>query len=649
VLAGSVSLTGEVSLTDMRRFVVADAAARFYSADGDTVLLAAAFDRAAARDGAEVPREGSVAKRQEQLERFGLTFDWPRSSVTLGPEQRRWSQWLFLELLDAGLVYRQKRRVEWCPGCEIVLARSEVHDATCTHCGAAVELKRRSAWYLAVSAYNAENDERLDDMPAWGPLAAAAQRDLLGRMDGVELDALSLDGTTVTVFTEYPDAIAKAEYVALAPSHPDVEKWARWKAQTQPTEAPAGIWRHSAEDGEAAPLVETDLALQVPGVSQPLPVVLSGLFERKYGSAAVLGTPTADRDHAAVARRLCKPRATTWHPETRDARPRRTRRYRASDVPISRPPGQGVPIPVVRCSDCGSVALPVDALPFEAHDDSAQQISHPCPECGEAAAAEVAALTPAFDRLVDWLRLAAPETARESAGPDHAELRKWLPARQAVGGRGAAADVLAQRMVAKALRDRGALSFLTAGEPYEGYAVCGAIRGAEDVALGELVDRYGADGVRFALLYTAAPHKDVAWRTEDIEHCSRFLERVRTFAMSRLDELPSPAAADVADPLQRRLARWCSTAVERVRENLENVDLHRATRNVVTLFVRIEDFEARAFAARGGLNDSDRIAVANALVVLVDLLSPLAPALADELGGMTAQHAHHNLTNARCA
>jgi leucyl-tRNA synthetase len=151
----------------------------------------------------------------------------------------------------------------------------------------------------------------------------------------------------------------------------------------------------------------------------------------------------------------------------------------------------------------------------------------------------------------------------------------------------------------------------------------------------EIVERFGADTLRLAMLYAAAPAKAFTWDEGLLTYSSGFLRRLWTYAEPRLREVSSPPhELDLSDGLRRRLAGWCDTAVAKVTENYARLDMHRATRNVMTLLERIEDFETRV-AARREPSAEDREATVYALRLLVRLLAPVAPHIAGELWALS--------------
>jgi leucyl-tRNA synthetase len=232
-------------------------------------------------------------------------------------------------------------------------------------------------------------------------------------------------------------------------------------------------------------------------------------------------------------------------------------------------------------------------------------------------------------------------------------LRAWLPSERLVAGSDSGNFVFDQRIVTKALRDIGPLAFLSDGEPFAGCLFHEmVIRDGRKMSkhLGNVVDpdeliaRFGADTVRLALLYAARPQRSLNWSDSAIQRCHRFLTQVWEYALPRLAPGFSPAAAgtpatgddgelvrDTTEHLRRRLEKWSETASEKVTEEMESLEMHTAVRNVMRLFDRIKDFEKRVLARQPELSRVDSDALIDALTLLVQLLAPLAPHLAEEL------------------
>ena len=205
-----------------------------------------------------------------QLERLGFSFDWERSFLSSDAVMYRWSQWLFLVLLEAGLIYRGTGNVDWCDNCQTTLASIQVEPGgTCWRCHGPVRLIELPQWYLRISAYLEENDRRLAERAAsgiWDEVALASQEIVLGRVDGVELDLRGPDGEQLEVFTPHADALAQARFVMISPRHPDADAWAAEPGvREQLEQLRTGGWERSAREAETIPLIDTGRVLSGPG------------------------------------------------------------------------------------------------------------------------------------------------------------------------------------------------------------------------------------------------------------------------------------------------------------------------------------------------------------------------------------------------
>ena len=639
VFGGTLPCSAELSFTDLRRLVVVDTHVRFRRGRGEAVLCSLGFEPP---DGDEklLPNrslESSDAAwigQQRQLEDLAVSFDWERSFLSSDIAAQRWTQSVFLTLINADLVYRRKRRVDWCATCGDIRALDEIDKGTCRYCGTRVQLIRRSAWYLKLTAYHDENAGRLDELTGWSEPAREAQRSLLGKTTGVELDVQALDGTSLAVFTPFPEQIGAAAFVALSPMHPEVERWARWKvADTQHGSETASGWQRRDPDTGAVPVVTTDMVVQVPGVQLPLPVVISPTVDERYGQTASLGIPSLDPLDAEIARVVEMVRPAGWRSDEQPLSPRSANRYIPGDLPISTTGPLGVAVPLLRCDQCGTVPIAQGDLPAAPVDGSAHPATEVCTVCGGPAMREAGRLSPRFQRILAPLITAVEPTDRLRSVSDDDHLRRYIPAVQALPAADTDLSVLAQRMVAKGLRDHGPLPFLVRGELAKRQIHCGVVAGADDVTVSDLVDRVGADALRFTLLFAAAPEKSLRWRQADVVHCRRFLDHLQDYATERLrPATPTDSVSDIAetDPARRRLAKWCVTANERTAENFALLQMHRATRNLMTFLKRIEAFEQRATSGRS-LDATDADAIRFALLELIKLLAPVAPHMAEQL------------------
>ncbi|HEY2053498.1 MAG TPA: class I tRNA ligase family protein, partial [Solirubrobacterales bacterium] len=162
--------SGKLHMGHVRDYAIGDAYARFRRARGDAVLFGFGFDAFG------LPAEMAAIERKvppaewvercgermlEQMKRLGFSFDYERVFYSSDEAQYRWSQWLFLTLLEAGLIYRADTTVDWCDHCQTTLAALQVEDGRCWRCHNEVRLIRRPTWFLKITPYLEENDERL--------------------------------------------------------------------------------------------------------------------------------------------------------------------------------------------------------------------------------------------------------------------------------------------------------------------------------------------------------------------------------------------------------------------------------------------------------------------------------------------------------
>jgi leucyl-tRNA synthetase len=696
--------SGNVHIGHVRSYSIGDAYARFRRARGEDVLFAFGFDafglpaELGAIAGGESPNEWvnrCAAHMTGQLRRLGFSFDWERSFMSSDTLMYRWSQWLFLALLEAGLVYRGTGNVDWCEHCQTTLASIQVEaGGTCWRCHGPVRLIQLPQWYLRISAYLEENDRRLGERAEsgkWDEVALASQQIVLGRLDGIELELRDAGGESLTVFTPHVDAVPQARFVLMSARHPHADEWAADPAvHDQLERLRSGGWERSSREAETIPVIDTGRVLTLPlagagagagGTGSPqgkdLPVYISPLVDSRFGATVVFGIPSADRTDEVIARRMgLDPLAdedTKAVGAPAGAQP--AVRYRAFDWVISRQRSWGTPIPIVYCEDCGTVALeapelpvplPLDIRPTGTGNPLAELddfVNTTCPRCGGPARRETDTLDCHFDALWLWVPVCVPPEAREDPLEDIfalADLRHWLPCERVVAGSDSGNFVFDQRTVTKALRDIGPLAFLEDGEPFAGclfHEMVTADGRKMSKHLGnvvdpdELVERYGADTVRLAVLYAARPQKSLNWSDSAVLRCHRFLTQVWDFTHAAIalrtaagaDGEPALAALaggagedgeparDMTEHLRVKLSQWCEAGVARLTQDMEELEMHSAVRNVMRLFDRIKDFEKRVLAREPAVRGANLDALVEALGVLAQVLGPFAPHVAEEL------------------
>ncbi|HZO06688.1 MAG TPA: class I tRNA ligase family protein, partial [Solirubrobacterales bacterium] len=439
VKASSPFTSGNLHMGHVRDYSLGDAYARFHRARGDAVLLGFGFDAFG------LPAELAAIERQvlpsdwvrqcgdrmlAQMKRLGYSFDYDRVFYSSDESFYRWSQWLFLTLLEMDMIYSEDATVDWCDTCQTTLATIQVEEGgTCWRCHNEVRLIRRPTWFLRITPYLEENDENTGKLANWNELALATQHYILGRSEGVELE-LEGSGGKLTVFTPHREFAGHASFVLLSPRHPEVDAWiADDEVREQLEQMRSGGWERSARDASAVPLFDTGATLAGPGGGE-LPVLVSPLVDARFGPTAALGIPLvdeADRDLAARAERVATFEAAEEGEAPAPApvaAAGEAKRYRANDFSISRQRSWGTPIPIIHCESCGVVPVPVEDLPVKLPRDLVPSgegnplaerpdfVDVACPKCGEPAKRETDTLDCHFDALFLWVPAAVPPEAR---------------------------------------------------------------------------------------------------------------------------------------------------------------------------------------------------------------------------------------------
>jgi leucyl-tRNA synthetase len=591
--------SGDPHVGHLKNYAIGDAMAHYRRRNGFQVVHPMGFDafglpaeNNAIKTG-EPPRvatERSIEAYKKAFHRLGLSFDWARELSTHEPSYYRWTQWIFLQLLERGLAYRAEALVHWCPVDQTVLANEQVIDGHCERCGNLVEARQLEQWFFRITDYA---DRLLDDLDTidWPEHVKTMQRNWIGRSHGAEVVFRCEDvGIDFSVFTTRPDTLFGATFFVLAPEHPDVERLAagteheaavrdyvneatRWtpeergSEERQKTGVPLGRTITNPVNGEQIPMFVADYVLMEYGTGAIMAV--PGHDKRDYGFArafdlpirrVIAGTdPDESQDDEGLPysgdgqmvnsgrfdgkqNREAYDAIVAWLESEGRGKP--TVHYRLRDWLVSRQRYWGCPIPVVYCETDGIVPLPEDQLPvlLPEVDDYAPKGRSPlaaatdwveteCPRCGGPALRE----TDTMDTFVDssWYFLRYLDAHNDHAAWDSAAVDYWMPVDQYIGGvEHAILHLMYARFFTKALADMGHLGVQ---EPFGRLFTQGMITrdGAKMssskgnvVSAAETVERYGADTARTYVCFMGPPAGGGDWTDESVEGVHRFLTRL---------------------------------------------------------------------------------------------------------------------------
>jgi leucyl-tRNA synthetase len=676
--------SGEPHMGHMKCYAIGDAIAHHRRRRGYQVLHPMGYDafglpaeNHAIKTG-QHPRESteaSIGEFRRQFRRWGVSIDWTREFGTHEPRYYRWTQWLFLQLFEAGLAERRAAPVNWCPVDETVLANEQAQGGVCDRCGSPVEIRHLEQWFLKITDYA---DRLLDDLATvdWPDHVVTMQRNWIGRSHGAEVVFhCEQTGADYPVFTTRPDTLFGATFFVLAPEHPDVlelngsdevREYVNRALRATPEERGAdrektgvalGTHVVNPVNGERIPMFVADYVLMEYGTGAIMAVpahderdfdfatrfglevrrVIEGGEELPYtGDGAMVSSGRFDGMH----NREAFDAIVAWLAE--EGRGEATTQYKLRDWLVSRQRYWGCPIPIVHCDACGLVPVPEEDLPIALPDveDYAPKgrsplaaaddwVRTPCPRCGAGALRE----TDTMDTFVDssWYFMRYCDANNDAAPWDRAALARWLPVDQYIGGvEHAILHLMYARFLTKAFADLG---LLDAQEPFGALFTQGMItrHGAKMskskgnvVSPRDLVERYGADTARCYVMFMGPPDQEADWQDEGVGGVHRFLARLWRLA-DEVAERSEPAAGGPEGPATEVL-RKAHQVIAAVSGDFERFAFNHAIAQVMELVNACTAAKDELLASPEGTSQL-RFAVATA----GSLVFPFAPHLGAEV------------------
>ncbi|WP_314053535.1 leucine--tRNA ligase [Lancefieldella parvula] len=611
--------SGDLHMGHARNYTIGDAMARQARMRGFDVLHPMGFDAFG------LPAENAAIKHNTQpsvwthkninqavktMFRMGFAYDKDRMFNTCDPEYYKWGQWIFLKMLEKGLVYRATSPVNWCPNDKTVLANEQVVNGKCWRCGAVPEKRELSQWYLRITDYAQELLDDLDQLEGWPERVRAMQANWIGRSEGAEIDftLADTDGVTptdtkMTVFTTRADTIYGCTFMLLPPESKlaaelvgDSEYKAAFDALHEEAVKVSSIDRQGT-DREKHGVFTGRYAIN-PVTGQTVPIWVADYVLLDYGTGAVMGVPSGDKRDFDFAKKydlpiipiICeegtdiyeelkgvsdyKVTSVDWdgpmdtvgvlvqsgpftglrggkHSEAEEAVVeylaehnvgRRTVQFRLRDWLISRQRYWGNPIPMIHCDCCGDVPVPYDQLPVMLPDnldlaagdtlaECKEFVETTCPKCGKPAKR----ITDTMDTFTcsSWyyLRYCDPHNTELPFSKESVD--RWMPVDNYIGGiEHAILHLLYSRFFTKVLRDLGMIDI---DEPFKNLMTQGMVKDEHGDTMSKskgnvvppssVIEPYGADTMRLAILFVAPPEKDFDWDEKAVAGANRFIKR----------------------------------------------------------------------------------------------------------------------------
>ncbi|MEG5138225.1 MULTISPECIES: leucine--tRNA ligase [unclassified Microcoleus] len=519
--------SGSLHMGHVRNYTIIDVIARLKRMQGYRVLNPMGWDAfGLPAENAAIERGippakwtyENIAQMKGLFRRLGISFDWTKEVTTCSPDYYKWTQWLFLQFLEAGLAYQKEAAVNWDPIDQTVLANEQVdNEGRSWRSGAKVERKLLRQWFLKITDYAEQLLNDLDKLPDWPERVKLMQANWIGKSVGayLEFPIVGMD-EKIAVFTTRPDTIYGVSYVVLAPEHPltQLVTTADQKAAVDTFIKEVALQSEMDRTADDKPKrgIPTGGKAINPFNDEEIPIWIADYVLYEYGTGAVMGVPAhdtrdfkfanqyqlpikvviVDDDEVPLTEAYTEPgiminsesfngmdsikgKAAIIKSAENSGCGKARVQYRLRDWLISRQRYWGAPIPVIHCPKCGTVPVPQSDLPVLLPENvqftgkgsplgkMPEWVNVPCPSCGTPAQRE----TDTMDTFMDssWYFLRYPDAQNPDQVFDSAKTNDWMPVDQYVGGiEHAILHLLYSRFFTKVLRDRG---LINCDEPFK--------------------------------------------------------------------------------------------------------------------------------------------------------------------------------------
>lgn len=682
--------SGKIHMGHVRNYSIGDVVARYKKMNGYNVLHPMGWDsfglpaeNAAIKNNIHphVWTMSNIEEMKEQLSMLGLSYDWDKEVATSTPEYYKWTQKIFLEFYKAGLAYKRKSFVNWCPSCETVLANEQVVQGQCERCDSLVEKKELEQWYFKTTEFSEELLADLDSLDGWPEKVKLMQKNWIGKSFGANV-TFQLDGSDqeISVYTTRPDTIFGSTFMVLAPeSQLARDLVAGTEYEPVLNEFLAKMHTMTQIEREAADLEKEGKFIGRyvinPLTGKKMPIWIANYVLADYGTGAVMGVaahddrdndfakkydleiiPVIDEDDKMINSGqfdgMNKDEAFDKIIEKLEEMGKGNKKtnFRLRDWLISRQRYWGCPIPMIYCDDCGIVPVDEKDLPvllptdveFTGKGESPLASSKTftqctCPKCGKPARREVDTM----DTFVDssWYYMRYADNKNEEAPFDADVVNNWLPVDQYIGGvEHAILHLLYARWFTKAFNKLGWTNHV---EPFKNLLTQGMVlmdgskmskSKGNTVSPVELVENYGADTARLFILFAAPPERDLEWSEQGVEGCFKFLNRVYRLVdelapVTKLDhEFGNLTKAD------KDMRAKTNNTLKKVTEDLN--DRFGFNTAIAALMELINDLYKYK-----ELDDRNDAVIKEAIEAVVVILAPFAPHLGEELWLMIGKEA----------
>ena len=716
--------SGNLHMGHVRNYVITDLIARFQRFQGKVVLHPMGWDafglpaeNAAIERGINPDKwtKQNIAHMKSQLKLLGLSVDWDREFATCDENYYVWTQFLFLELHKAGLVYQKESEVNWDPIDNTVLANEQVDsEGKSWRSGAIVEKKLLTQWFLKITDYAEELLQDLEKLNEWPERVKIMQENWIGKSIGTNINfkIKEFKKEKIQVFTTRPDTLFGVTYLAISVNHPLIKKISDNKILSKLENLK--IYLQESKDKDQKKIgIPTNLIAINPINSKEIPIWIASYVLDEYGTGAVMGVPAHDErdfefakiNSIDIKQVIIKDKDKSTSELTNaftdngflinsnnfdglnnsDAKKHISEhgerngwaenkiQFRLRDWLISRQRYWGCPIPIIKCTNCGSVPVNKKDIPVKLPNEikissnkinslgsNQSWINTTCPKCGNLASRE----TDTMDTFMcsSWYFLRYPSSKSLTKPFEKEKINKWLPVDQYVGGvEHAILHLLYARFLTKALRDNNLFDI---DEPFKRLLTQGMVQSAayknsitgkyisptdiKDITNPKdpkdnsklevlfekmskskyngidpesVIKKYGADTARMFILFKAPPEKDLEWGDSDVEGQYRFLCRIWKLFLDYSNNDISHEADKLKKENESSLLKSINIAIKEISNDIKNNQFNTAISELMKFYNSISS----------NLNHVNKDLRREALMKFCILLAPFAPHISDEI------------------
>ena len=624
--------------------------------------------------------EQNIQSFKDQLGVIGFDYDWSREIKTTDPAFYKWTQWAFLKMYEKGLAYESNEPVNWCPVDKTVLANEDVEpDGTCERCGAKVEKKPMRQWVLKITDYADRMLADLDKLPKWPDGVKEAQRNWIGRKEGVVISH-KVEGSDITLdaFSAYPAWLFADTYLVLAPEHPLVAELVKGFETEQEVQKFVADMKgvseieRGAANKEKKGIFTGRYAIDPINAGEKMPIWIANFAMMGFGTGIIRCSshdirdydfatkynipikevmeragdlPVDAHENAGVLINSGPFTGKNITPEliqemveyfVAEGYGKRQVTYRLKDWVFSRQRYWGEPIPMIHCVHCGVVPVPEKELPVmlpevESYTPTGtgesplanieSWVNVPCPKCGGAGKRETNTMPQWAGSSWYYLRYIDPKN--NNALIDPAKEKEWMPVDVYAGADHATRHLIYARFWHKFLFDIGTVS---TEEPFPRLEFLGYIlaengkkfskRDGNGIDPVDVINQFGADAFRLYEMFIGPFEQTAVWNPNGMVGTLRFVEKVWRIA----DKI-----SDTESDLEVR--QVLNKTIKKATEDVESFKFNTAVSAFMILANTMEN------AQNVSKND---------FKAFIQLLAPFAPhsteELWNELGGEGSIH-----------